>query len=276
MYQYSTSPEEGQEGLMLARLPSEDSDEDIDPAEYERQARERQRLLVEEAEARRKQWCSWTPHAKHTLPRERPPVIVRVDTPDDENAPLSPDEAERKEDMFSDSDDGDNFDETKRGDKLYMQFRNYSLSGYMDSKRFVALCYDTFLIPYDTNKPDFSLADAKAVFESVLSDFFDPELKICKEPVVNNCIPYDVFHSRLLLAIARKKDRSITDIISMLTSVNAANRRYWSAAEGPKQLLVVKEKLGNRVSSDDDEKGAGEQEKKSDEHSDGAEYINRK
>lgn len=265
MYQYSISMSSGagfadDDSPGMARLPSADSDEDIDPIEYERQARERQRALVEQAEERRKMWNSWAPDKKITHPKERAPTIVRVDTPEEAKAGSGSD---REAGAASDDDNSDNFDESKRGDKLYMQFRNYALSGFMDSKRFVSLCYDSFLIPFDTVKPDFALADAKATFEEVLSQFYDPDIKMCREPVVSNCIPYDIFHGRIIPIVAKKKNQSIHEIICVISAAKASNRRYWSESDGPKQLLRRREALGNHDSGDegDDSK---EQEAKED------------
>lgn len=262
MYQYSyslnsgASPHLEDDSPSLGRLPSADSDEEIDPVEYEKQARERQRALLEQADLQRRQWQSWTPETKPIHQQVKPARVVRMDTMESKDGDEKG--AEDGDCAFLDNDDiDDNFDESKRGDKLYMQFRNYSLSGYMDSKRFVSLCYDSFLIPFDVNEPDFALADAKATFEEVLSFFYDRALKICKEPILNNCVPYDVFVERIVPVVANKKKRSVSEIKSTISSAKPSNRRYWSEEDGPKQIVKPREHFGNHFSADEDDEKEG-------------------
>ena len=265
MYQYSyslnsgASPHLEDDSPSLGRLQSADSDEEIDPIEYEKQARDRQRALLEQADMQRRQWQSWTPEAKPIHQQVKPPRVVRMNTMESKDG----DEKDADDCDFLDEDDiGDNFDESKRGDKLYMQFRNYSLSGYMDTKRFVSLCYDSFLIPFDVHEPDFALADAKAAFEEVLNFYYDSSLKMCREPILNNCVPYDVFVERIIPIVASKKGRSISEIKATISSTKPSNRRYWSEGDGPKQIVERRERLGNHVSADEDDEKDGSESRR--------------
>jgi hypothetical protein len=259
-YQYTTSmpggahrgeSESDDERPDMIRLPSCDSDEDIDPVEYEKQARERQKALLDQAETQRKCWQNWKPEDVPPGERKKKKRLVRHDSS------LKAREGEAKGDD-ADYESDNSFDESKRGDELYLQFRNYSLSGYMDEKRFITLCYDSFLIPYDMTVPDFALADAKKVFVDTLQLYFCPVRKVIMDPIVNTCIPYDVFLEKLIPLVATKKDISIHDLMNMLKNTVAGNRRYWSESDGPKVLLVERKLLGDHQSGSDEEVKEGE------------------